>query len=282
LRRHYKHDEEGDPLHQIEAATEGMSNHIIVAGYGRVGQLVHRFTANEKYEVIALDRDAQRVQEATNAGLTVCFGDAARSEVLKAAGIERARMVVVCVDRIDRSTLITQRARALNAEVPILVRTQDDTHADQLRENGATEIVPEILEGSLMLVSHVMVMLGVPVSTVLQRVQRARRDRYRQLKGFFFGAGADVTHVQNKAKQQLHAITLTDNCVSVGKTIESLRLEGLQIEVRNITRGHHEIQSPESAQVLQAGDTLVLMGPPEAMEAAEHRLLSGRPKFSRL
>jgi CPA2 family monovalent cation:H+ antiporter-2 len=191
-------------------------------------------------------------------------------------------MLVVCVDRIDRSTLITQRARAMNATVPILVRTQDDTHSEHLRENGATEIVPEVLEGSLMLVSHVMMMLGMPVSTVLQRVQRARRDRYRQLKGFFFGAGADVTHLQNKAKQQLHAITLTEHCVCVGKTIDAMQLANLNIEVRQLKRGHHEIAAPGNDEVLHAGDTLLLMGPPEAMEAAEQRLLSGRPNFSRL
>lgn len=282
LRKHYKHDEEGDPLHQIESATETMVDHIIVAGYGRVGQLVHRFTLAEEYSVIALDRDAHRVQEATSAGLSVCFGDAARSEVLKAAGIERAKMLVVCVDRVERSTLITQRARALNADIPILVRTQDDTHADALRESGATEIVPEVLEGSLMLVSHVMVMLGVPVTKVLQRVQRARRDRYRQLKGFFFGSAADVSQASTKAKQQLHAVTLTENCISVGKTIASLKLEELHIEVRQITRAHHDIQFPHSEEQLQSGDLLVLMGPPESVEAAEQRLLSGRPKFSRL
>ena len=282
LRKHYKHDEEGDTLHQIEAATEGMQDHIIIAGYGRVGQLVHRFTANENYAVIALDRDAQRVQEATNAGLNVRYGDAAHNEVLIAAGIDRARMLVVCVDKLERSVLITQHARAINATVPILVRTQDDTHADYLRENGATEIVPEVLEGSLMLVSHVMVMLGVPVTSVLQRVQRARRDRYRQLKGFFFGSGADVSQTSTKAKQQLHAVTLSENCVGVGKSIASLNLADLQIEIRQITRHHHELPSPNGDEVLQVGDMLVLMGPPDGIEAAERRLLSGRPKFSRL
>lgn len=281
LRMHHKHDEEGDTVHQIEAAATPLKDHVIVCGFGRVGQLVLRFTEAEGFDVLALDRDAQRVQEAASAGLSVCYADASRAEVLRAAGIDRARMIVVCVDKIESAQLIVMRARQLNGNLPIMVRTQDDTHSDALRQHGATEIVPEILEGSLMLVSHVLVLLGVPMSKVLGRVQRARRGRYKQLKGFFYGAGADVANAGTRNKQQLHAVTLSNTAAANGKCLADFDLDNLQIEVQSINRGNSEIDHPDENQLLQAGDILVLMGLPADIEAAEARLLSGKLRLSK-
>lgn len=278
LRREHSSEDDVNPVNIIETATEELSNHIVICGFGRVGQLVYRFTEWEGFPAIALDRDSKRVQEASQAGVDVFFGDASRNEILRAAGVERARMVVICVDNIEHAELILSRTRQLRADVPVLVRTRDDHHLDELREGGATEVVPEILEGSLMLISHVLIMLDVPVSRVLQRVQRARRERYRQLKGFYLGAGANVTHDATRHPQQRHAVKLTTSARSVGRTLADIDLEALGVEVASIRRGENEFEYPSRADELRAGDTLILMGYPEDIEAAEDRLLAGRRK----
>ena len=278
LRREHSAEDDVNPVNLIETATEELSNHIVICGFGRVGQLVYRFTEWEGFPAIALDRDSKRVQEASQAGVDVFFGDASRREILHAAGVERARMVVVCVDNIEHAELILARTRQLRADVPVLVRTRDDHHLDELREAGATEVVPEVLEGSLMLISHVLVMLDVPVSRVLQRVQRARRERYRQLKGFYLGAGANVTHDATRHPQQRHAVKLTASARSVGRTLADLDLESLGVEVASLRRGENEFEYPSRSDELRAGDTLILLGFPEDIEAAEDRLFAGRRK----
>ena len=278
LRRKHRPEDDVKPITIIEAATGELEDHIVICGFGRVGQLVYRFTEWEGFQNIALDRDSQRVQEASQAGVNVFFGDASRKEILRAAGVERARMVVVCVDNIEHAEQIVSATRALREDVPVMVRTRDDHHLDELREGGATEVVPEILEGSLMLISHVLVMLEVPVSRVLQRVQRARRERYRQLKGFYLGAGANVTHEATRHPQQRHAVKLTLHARAVGRTLSDLDLEQLGVEIVSLRRGENEFEYPSRTDPLRFGDTLILMGFPEDIEAAEDRLLAGRRK----
>ncbi|HEX4911016.1 MAG TPA: cation:proton antiporter [Permianibacter sp.] len=281
LRRRHKQDEDGDPLQVIEQAAQELNHHVIVCGFGRVGQLVVRFVEHEGYKALALDRDSQRVQEANQAGVRVFFGDASRPEILRACGVDRARMVVVCVDSAEHAELIVRRVRNLHPDLPVLVRTQDDSHLDELRESGATEVVPEILEGSLMLVSHVLVMLDVPVNKVLHRVQQARRARYKQLKGFFYGAGADMTSDSGKRPQQLHPVTLAPDSAGTGSNLGALNLEAMGVEVTSLRRAGIEHPYPANNELLRAGDTLVLMGYPEHIEAAEACLLSGNRRFSR-
>ena len=281
LRRRRRQDDESDPLQVIELAALELNQHVIVCGFGRVGQLVVRFVEHEGFQALALDRDSQRVVEANQAGVRVFFGDASRPEILRASGLDRARMVVVCVDSAEHAELIVRRVRALQPQLPVLVRTQDDSHLDELRESGATEVVPEILEGSLMLVSHVLVMLDVPVNKVLHRVQQARRARYKQLKGFFYGAGADMTADSSKRPQQLHPVTLAQDSAGTGCNLGALNLEAMGVEVTALRRGENEQPYPANNELLRAGDTLVLMGYPENIEAAEAHLLSSSKRFSR-
>ncbi len=276
LRRQHRPDDENDPLHVIESAAHDLQHHVIICGFGRVGQLVQRFVSKEGFDAIALDRDSQRVQEATQSGIRVCFGDASRTEILNATGIDRARMVVVCVDNAEHAELIVQRVRQLNAGLPVLVRTRDDSHLEELRASGATEVVPEILEGSLMLVSHVLVMLDVPVNKVLHRVQQARRARYKQLKGFYYGSGADLTADSTRRPQQLHPVVIPANSNCVGAPLADLQLAELGVEVTALRRGENTRAEPEPDELLRSGDILVLMGFPEDIERAEARLLSGR------
>ncbi|EJM66591.1 transporter, monovalent cation:proton antiporter-2 (CPA2) family [Pseudomonas sp. GM50] len=186
-RLHHKPNEEAE-LEAISALNAGLHNHVVICGYGRVGQSIGRVLRNVDQPYIALDTDPGRVQEAAVNESCVHYGDSRRGELLVAIGLERARLLVVAVDKTDIALLILKEARRLNPSVSILVRTRDDSQLAELKAAGASEVVPELLESSLMLASHALIMLGIPGQQVRDRVDQVRRDRYRLLHGFYPGA----------------------------------------------------------------------------------------------
>ncbi|MNH80914.1 Glutathione-regulated potassium-efflux system protein KefC [compost metagenome] len=192
MRLHHNPNEEAK-LEEISALNAGLRNHVVICGYGRVGQSIGRFLSHEHQLYIALDNDPVRVQEAAVSETCVHYGDSRRGELLAAVGLERARLLVIAVDKTDIALLILKEARRLNASVPILVRTRDDSQLAELKAAGASEVVPELLESSLMLASHALILLGMPHQQVQDRVDLVRHDRYRLLHGFYPGAEDDET-----------------------------------------------------------------------------------------
>ncbi|MHC8319448.1 cation:proton antiporter [Pseudomonas sp. GB2N2] len=186
-RLHRKPNEEAK-LEEISALNAGLHSHVVICGYGRVGQSIGRFLRHAQQPYIALDNDPVRVQEAAVGETCVHYGDSRRGELLVAVGLERARLLVIAVDQSDIALLILKEARRFNSSVPILVRTRDDSQLAELKAAGASEVVPELLESSLMLASHALIMLGLPGQQVQDRVDQVRRDRYRLLHGFYPGA----------------------------------------------------------------------------------------------
>lgn len=191
-RLHRKPNEEAK-LEEINALNAGLHNHVVICGYGRVGQSIGRALRNAQQPYIALDTDPVRVQEAAVSETCVHYGDSRRGELLVAIGLERARLLVIAVDQADIALLILKEARRLNATVPVLVRTRDDSQLAELKAAGASEVVPELLESSLMLASHALIMLGLPAYQVQERADQIRHDRYRLLHGFYPGADDEET-----------------------------------------------------------------------------------------
>ena len=169
-------------LQEVAAHALNIENHAIVCGYGRTGQSVARFLAKEKIPFIALDVDAHRVQQALTAGENVVFGSADRREVLLAAGLERARIVVVTYPDLPSVMKTLGVVRSRRPELPVVVRAADDTHLEELKRAGATEVVPEVMEGSLMLAAQMLLRLDVPLRRVLHDVEEARGRRYESLR----------------------------------------------------------------------------------------------------
>lgn len=184
LRLHRKPNQQVQ-LEAITALNAELRGHVLICGYGRVGQSIGRFLRREQQAFIALDDDPERVQEAATEDSSVHYGDCRRGALLSAVGLERARLVVIAVDNSDVALVVLKEARRINHKVPILVRTRDDSQLTELKVAGASEVVPELLESSLMLASHAMIMLGLPDQQVRDRVDEVRRNRYRLLHGFY-------------------------------------------------------------------------------------------------
>ncbi len=169
-------------LQEVAAHAFNIQDHAIICGYGRSGQGVARFLSREKIPFIALDMDAHRVQQALSAGENVVFGSADRREVLLAAGLERARIVVVTYPDLPSVMKTLGVVRSRRPDLPVVVRAADDTHLGELRRAGATEVVPEVMEGSLMLAAQTLLRLEVPLRRVLHGLEEARTRRYELLR----------------------------------------------------------------------------------------------------
>ncbi len=258
-------------LHKIAARSMAVDKHVIIAGYGRSGQHLARMLADENIGYVALDLDPDRVREATAAGDSVVYGDAARRETLIAAGLSRAAALVISYNDAHSALKVLHFAHELNPTLPVIVRTQDDADLDRLLRGGATEVVPEVFEGSLMLGSHALVLLGVPLSRVVRRVQKARDSRYRFLRGYFHGAD-DHVDFDDEAHARLHSVAVEPGAAAVGRTLGELALHDVGAEVTAVRRRGIRGDDPAAELILQAGDVLVLRGPQEALEMAELRL----------
>jgi len=258
-------------LHKIAARSMAVDKHVIIAGYGRSGQHLARMLADENIGYVALDLDPDRVREATAAGDSVVYGDAARRETLIAAGLTRAAALVISYNDAHSALKVLHFAHELNPTLPVIVRTQDDADLDRLLRAGATEVVPEVFEGSLMLGSHALVLLGVPLSRVVRRVQKARDSRYRFLRGYFHGAD-DHVEFDDEAHARLHSVAIEPGAAAVGRHLGDLALHDVGAEVTAVRRRGIRGDDPSAELILQAGDVLVLRGPQEALEMAELRL----------
>ena len=250
------------------------SKHVIICGYGRCGQNLSHVLAQEGIQYMALDLDPDRVRQAASAGDSVVFGDASRLQALMAAGLARASAVVVTYLDTASALKVLANVRAHAPGVPVIVRTVDDHDLETLQTAGATEVVPEAIEGSLMLASHALALLGVPMRRVIRVVQDQRDKRYNLLRGYFRGADDDTADEHDE--ERLATVTLPLGNKSAGMLLASLVLHRTGVRVVSLRRSDGKTLEPLDDTVLEDGDTLVLSGKPEALAVAEDKLLRGR------
>ncbi len=263
-------------LGEIATTSEGIAGHAVICGYRRSGQNLARFLAQENIPYVALDLDPVRVREAATAGLPVAYGDSAKREVLQAAGVERARVVVISFSELNASLKVLHVMREHYPSIPVIVRTMDDRDMDRLRQAGATEVVPEVLEGSLMLASHALVLLGVPLNRVVKRIRRFREEHYSMFRGFFHGLSDHDLDAADKLQPRLHAVEIGSGDYAIGRSIAELRLQELRVEIQSIRRQPIGNLPAKPDIRLVEGDVVVLLGTPEDLTSAETLLVKGQ------
>ncbi len=258
-------------LTTIAKRSIGNEAHVIICGYGRSGQNLAALLQQEHIPYMALDLDPDRVRQAAAAGQSVVFGDAARLQSLMAAGLARASAVVVTYHDTPSALKILRLVQTHAPKVPVIVRTVDDTDLDRLKAAGATEVVPEALEGSLMLASHALALVGVPMRRVIRITRDARDARYGLLRGYFHGADDDT--VEELAQARLLSVTVPSTSPAIGHKLDDLALHAVGARVASLRSASGRSGPAHGDRVLQPGDTLVLSGLPEALALAEEKLL---------
>jgi CPA2 family monovalent cation:H+ antiporter-2 len=257
----------------IARQTINTSRHVIICGYGRCGQNLARMLEREGIAYLAFDLDPDRVRQAAAAGDSVVFGDVARPQTLMAAGLARARAVVVSYQDTPSALRVLAHVRRHAPQVPVLVRTRDDHDIEKLQAAGAAEVVPEAIEGSLMLASHALALIGVPMRRVIRVIQEQRDARYSLLRGYFHGADDDT--VDEVDHERLNSFTVSTGARAIGMSLAQLALETLGVRVASLRRRNGKAAEVNGDAVLADGDTLVLSGKPGALAMAIDRLQKG-------
>lgn len=258
----------------IENVGKQLKDHVIICGFGRSGQYLSRFLKEEKFPFIALDMDPALVQEAASAGENVMYGDAGKRLVLAAAGAARAKALIISYDDPPSAIKILHLVNDYFPNLPVVVRTVDDANMELFRDAGASEVVPEVLEGSLMLASHALVLLGVPLNRVVKRIRLFREERYKMFKGFFHGI-SDGDEAVERAAPRFHSLPVNALAYCIGKSIKDIYFGICKAEIAAVRRDSNPVEvSPDF--VFQEGDVVVLLAKPHDLVLAERILLTGK------
>jgi CPA2 family monovalent cation:H+ antiporter-2 len=249
--------------------------HVVICGFGRVGQNIARVLEQTGFEYIALDTDPRRIRLGRQAGDPVVYGDAAQIKMLENVGVAHASVVLITFANPDVSLRILRAVRELRTDVPILVRTQDDAKLEELQAAGATEVVPETFEASLMLLSHLLLLMKVPVGRMIRSVNEIRSHRYSMMRQYFRDSGAEHLDDSHAFREQLHSVILSPHAWAVGRSITELSGRGCSAVVSAVRRDGIVGRDPGPDTIFKEGDVVVVYGTPEAVEHAETLLLMG-------
>ncbi|MDB6084418.1 MAG: potassium transporter, partial [Gammaproteobacteria bacterium] len=250
-------------------------DHVVICGFGRVGQNIARVLEQTGFEYIALDVDPYRIRVGRQAGDPVIYGDAGQVKVLENVGVARASCVVITFAGAEVALRILRSVRELRADVPVLVRTQDDSKLEALQAAGATEVVPETFEASLMLLSHLLLLLKLPVSRVIRTVNDIRSHRYGMLRQYFRAADAEFLDDSHAFREELHSVILPPHAWAVGRSVAELADRGSTATVSAVRRDGIVGREPGPGTIFKVGDVVVVCGTPQAVEHAETLLLMG-------
>jgi CPA2 family monovalent cation:H+ antiporter-2 len=265
----------GSAIEREDAVTQAVARreHVILCGFGRVGQNVARVLEAQGFEYIAIDLDPVRVRQARQMGQPVVYGDSADEQVLEEVGLANSNAVVISFSDTRTSLAILRSLRRLRADVPVLVRTPDDSRLAELKTAGATEVIPEAFEASLMLASHVLMSLKVPPSAVMKSVAELRGNRYEMLRNVI----ARGDHSENDAAfaEEVRSVVLPPGSWCIGKCVDEVRRAGAQVAFTGIRRQGILGREPSGEMEFEDGDIVVIYGSPEALEHAEAVMLAG-------
>lgn len=257
---------------KLEHITFDHDNHVILCGYGRIGQGLARILENENIPYIAIDLDLKLVQEGRLLGYPVIYGDASLYEILLACKIQNARAIVITFEQIPATFKILQQIRAHHKTIPIFVRTLDDSDLEKLQDYGATEVIPASLEICLTMASHLLAVLQVPIHRISKQINQIRKNRYQLLHEIISDqdrVGLDVGDFQKRF------IMLPENAYAIGLTIEELALDKKYVLLASVNcQGHEEFHLSLDTR-LQAGDILRLYGLEASLKKVEQYLLVG-------
>lgn len=254
-----------------------LHDHIIICGYGRVGQNIARLLDDVNIRYIAFDLDASRVQKANLAGDNVYYADAGNYAILSSAQLQRAKALVISFNDIQTAIKISQAVRAEFKRIPIIIRSYDENDTNLLYQHGATEVIPETIETSLAFASHLFVIMHLPITKVHRLIDKIRQDRYAILQRIF--PGSDASLLSDEAEhynRTLHVIVLTEDAYAVGRKITELKLHKYDVVLVRIRRNNKQYKGPKPTMVLHGKDILVLYGQVSDLVRAERMIFEGK------
>ena len=278
----WKKLEANKPLPEIDE--QQLIDHVVIIGYGRVGKHLVDVLMSLTIPLLVIESDVERVETLNTHNIATLYGDAANSEVITHAHLERARALVVTVPEETAAAMIVASARNLNPDLPIIVRAATEEGVDHFVALGANHVVHPELEGGLEMVHHTLLQLGFPLREVHEYSEAVRRDRY------------NIEISSSDEHRSLHDLLIATDSIEITwfKLGEESPLVGqtlMEANIRSQTgasvvaliRDNHLIANPKSLTVFKAGDRVGLIGEKEQIETARNRLFGDRhePSYPR-
>ena len=210
------------------------------------------------------------VKEARLAGEPIYYGDASDVSILENLGLVDASLLIICHNDLTSTLRTIKFARSLNRTLPILVRSRDEKHVKELRQAGATEVIPETYEAGLMLGSHAMLALKMPLAKVAKTIQASRVDRYQMMRELFRST-VEINECRN-LPDFLHSVLLTEGSSVIGLRLDQLELAKENVTINALVRDGERNLNPAMDTVLKTGDVLVLFGNTDQLRKVESQL----------
>ncbi|HEY5738817.1 MAG TPA: monovalent cation:proton antiporter-2 (CPA2) family protein [Gammaproteobacteria bacterium] len=256
----------------LEEACRDLQDHVLLCGFGRTGQNLGQFLRHQGIPFIALEIEADIVNEAREAGEPVFIADSGNPRILKLAGIDKARVLVISFTEVEPAENICRQVRELRPDIPLIIRTRDDRHLEHLLECGADEVIPDTVESSIMLARHTLTALGESGPDMDHLLEQARAGHYARIRAFFHSV-RDV-NLGAADRHHLHSVEILGTYYAVGRSIDTMeRLQ--QVRIITIRRNGVSSEDPPPELELKTGDVLVIEGRPADIRAAEIQLMSG-------
>lgn len=256
-----------------------LKDHVILCGFGRVGQILSRFLDQENIPWIALDLDSVRISKASTAGEKSFYGDATNPMTLKEAGLSRARMIAVSFLDEPSALEILTHVRQMRMDIPVFVRTRDDTNLKEFQKAGATEIVPEQLEGGLMLASHLLLTLKIGPRKIMNMMRKVRTNRYEIMRGIYEGLEEQdvLEEYEDINKRSLYSILVPKKAKSIGCHLsEIFKNKDSEKEplLKTLIRDEKRIYTPNLKTIIKENDVLVVLATLEESYSIEEQLIN--------
>ncbi|MEM7027038.1 MAG: monovalent cation:proton antiporter-2 (CPA2) family protein [Pseudomonadota bacterium] len=261
------------PPKEIEQACKSIRQHVVICGFGRIGQNLANILREMNIQYVALDLDHSIIREAWEAGEQVYYGDSTENDVLEKAEVMRANALIITFDDPTIAEGVITATRSLNKSIPIIVRSRDERHMDILHDKGASNVVPESFEASMMLAIHLLQQLGISNDKAMAFVDKARKDDYKKMRGYF--RGEEDFDMDATETLRLHNISLIQDSFAIGKTLAEMELEKSECQLIAVRRGVNRLEKIESDFIFEVGDTIVVEGRPGSLNTMEKNLLEG-------
>ncbi|MGC9526577.1 MAG: cation:proton antiporter [Limnospira sp.] len=248
------------------AMPDRMKDHVVVAGFGRVGQVVVKMLQNQGRSVLVIDNSEAAIQRLRALGIPYVLGDADSELVLEKVHLERALSLAIALPDPASTRVLLKRALALAPELDVVVRAHDNSEIEVLNQLGAWEVVQPEFEAALEMGAHLLSTLGDSQTTIQSVIRAIRGDRYRSV------LPERVTSVELKsllgATEGLSSewVAVKRESPLAGQTLASANIRNLTgVTVMAIDRQNHILRYPTGDTTLQEGDLLLLVGSQEEL-----------------
>lgn len=247
-------------------------DHVIICGYGRMGHSLALFLEQENIPYIGIELDPDRLEEALIAEEPIYYGDATKEETLLASGLLQAKVVMITFQDAHRTRKMLKFIRYHQPSIPVLVRARDDKYLTSLQQCGATEVISESLESSLMMASHMLLCLGLDADSIHKKIAHVKGYRYHMMRTFY---QQDRLEIPQDKQIFSRAILIEEHSFACGKNLAQMMQPQFPAHILGLTRGGIRSPQPHAEMIFQAGDLLIVEGTEQQIFGAQERLQQG-------